>query len=275
MEEKKQKNFVVSAEQFSKIVNKLNKIYDNQTDPKFKEKEEKYKNYVFKYVENLVKQDSKIVIESIKELFNIKKEFLEKTGDELIERIWKLYDLKSFDKGNIVIDKDNNFINLVNIFLLFNNFKYFDTLFEIENMKIKQKIAIKKEHLNDLQFKSLGENKNTLIDLFIFFIFSTVELKSFYTSISTFILNTDSCVILLFKTIALFGLCLAQVTKKEDFVASVYFLIGGVLRTHARSYLKTKGILNENLSEICCNKHVFILITLRNKVITVNSNQSS
>ena len=260
MEEKKSMNVAVTTEQFSKIVNKLNKIYDNKTDAEFKEKEDKYKNYVFKYVENLTKQENKMIIDSIKQLFNLRKEFLEKTGDELIERIWKLYDLKSFDKGTIKIDKNKNLLNLVNIFLLFNNFNCFDALYEIddENMKIKQKVAINSELLLklDLKFKSEGENRNTLIDLFIFLIFSTVELKNFYTSISTFLLNTDSNVILLYKTIALFGLSIAQIGKKEDFLSSIYYIIGGVLRTHARSYLKTKGILKENLSDIGCKKHV-------------------
>ena len=261
MEEKHKTSYIVSTEKFSKIIGKLNKIYDNKnTDPNFEKKEDKYKNYIFQYVENLVKQETKVVVNSILTLFNLKREFIEKTGDELVEKIWKLYDIKTFEKGIICIDKNNHLLNMINIFLFFNHYKQFDSLYEIdeENMKIKQKVTLSKELLENtgFEYKSLSEKKNTLIDLFILYIFSIVELKNFYTSISTFILSTDSNVILLFKTIALFGLSIAQIKKKEDFLASVYFIIGGVLRTHARSYLKTKGNLNENLSDVQCKKHV-------------------
>jgi hypothetical protein len=258
--EDKNKLSNVTAEKFSKIIGKLNKIYDNVNDSNFQNKEDKYKDYIFKYVENLTKQDSNVVVDTILILFNLRREFVEKTGDELVEKIWKLYDLKTFDKGTISIDMNNHLLNMINIFLLFNHYKQFDSLFEIdeEHMKIKQKTPINKELIDKLsfQYNSITEQKNTLIDLFIFFIFSIVELKNFYTSISSFILSTDSNVILLFKTIALFGISIAQIKKKEDFLASVYFLIGGVLRTHARSYLKTKGNLNENLSDTHCKKHV-------------------
>ena len=45
-----------------------------------------------------------------------------------------------------------------------------------------------------------------------------------------------------------------KVIKKENFISSLLYVLGGVLRDMARSYLKTKGILNENLSYHLC-KH--------------------
>jgi hypothetical protein len=101
--------------------------------------------------------------------------------------------------------------------------------------------------------------KNFLVDCIIIKIYANCEIKMFYTSLSSFIVNTKSNVMLLFKAISLFSLCLWQFEKKENFIDSLIFIVGGVLRDLGRSYLKTKGILNENLSYHLCKKHVKLL----------------
>ena len=103
--------------------------------------------------------------------------------------------------------------------------------------------------------ESFKENDfNFLIDLLIFRIFPLTKIEGFYTTLSGLLIQDFRNVLKFFKIISLFGICLAQFDKREDFIGSLLFVAGGVLRDIARCYLKTKGVFNENLSYHKCTR---------------------
>lgn len=98
-------------------------------------------------------------------------------------------------------------------------------------------------------------SNNFLIDILILLIFSRSKLNEFYTSLSTFLVTTQGNSYLLFKIISLFSICLLNLNKKENFLNSLLFIIGSSFRDHAKSYLKSKNMLNETITYHKCSKN--------------------
>jgi hypothetical protein len=215
-------------------------------------------------VEDLVHLETPKQIESLYELFNLSEEYFNNYGDDLIEKAWFLY-----DENNFYIDVESSnefFFNL--FFITEKSAKQAKEVFSIEsNGEILSKpIETIREHIKKLNLSCLtpGEQKNCIIDYLVMAAYSKSDIKSFYTSLSSFLIQTKSSVLLLFKSLSLFGLFFQQQEKKENFLDGLLFIIGGVLRDYARSYLKTKGILKENISYTACNKHHVSYFNTRN-----------
>jgi len=270
MDEKKAKN---PLEKLENLVNKLNnvltKLEDNPSDNEIKEKEKKYIGYLKLYFDNLGLKDTtdETIINSLILFLNLNEKFLKKYSDEFIEKLWALYDYSKFHLNKFEFNNENYLVNFTNLFFLFDEqiFSLGNNLFEdnVEKHTRKLKSVVDRNFwLTEASkllppFKDLTHQKNFLIDLFIYKIFSTIDLKPFYVALASFIINTEKSIVLLYKVIALFSLAISQLEKKEDFCDGLFFIVGGVLRAHARSYLKTKGILNESLSFFSgCKKHV-------------------
>lgn len=260
-----------SIEKLNKSIKRLNKVVEIENN-NLSEKDEmsikKSINYIKKYSEWIKSSVDSEKIVFLKQLLNISSNSFKIHGDDLTESLWNLYDCKSFH----IFSSDSSFTYYeFFVHLFFQNCKNIDILMKHglflinkENKKIDCHFSVDKYHKIECEFKFELENtqsqeqaqKNFLIDLVIFLILTNADIKGFYTSLSSFIITTNSSVMLLLKVISLFALCLWQLEKKENFVPSLIYTIAGVLRDHGRSYLKTKGVLNENLSYHKCTKKV-------------------
>jgi hypothetical protein len=269
MEAEKEKN---SLKTLIETLNTLSlKTYPDKKENKDIDKEiDKDKNISQRYVNDIKEifekeNKNEKINNNLLELLCMNDESLSKHGDELLENLWKLYANTIFNIPSLTtISTPEQFF--IDLFFL-NNAKL-NTLKEQNIIKIKEnliEINISKEFVEnnilskDSSKEALLNNRNVLIDLIIFNMFcktASKDLKGFYTSLSGFVVTTESSVFLLYKTISLFALCLFTMEKKENFVDSLFYILSGVLRDHARSYLKTKGVLNENLSYHKCSKHV-------------------
>jgi hypothetical protein len=222
-------------------------------------KEDKVKelsNRLCQHIEDLVHLETAKQTDYLYNLFNLEESYFTQFGDDLMEKVWFLYDENNYQM-NLDNDSTEFFFNL--FFGSKSGANTAKSVFSIDtNGKVSSKpINEVREHIKGLDFKGInpGEHKNTLIDFLVMAIYSKSDIKGFYTSLSSFLIQTKSSVLLLYKCIALFGLFFQQQEKKENFLDGLLFIIGGVLRDHARSYLKTKGILRENISYTSCTKH--------------------
>ena len=222
--------------------------------------EETRKELIKSFCSDLEQVDKKDLIKSLINIIQFDEIVFEKYGDDIVEKLWEYYDDKDF---NMNIESESNFF--INLFFLDQNIVELlleKNIFNINNKKITScSIDDLRAKFDDiLTTLHINKQKNFIIDVIVFYIFTKIDLKYFYTCLSSFIVGTKSNVMLLFKCIALFGLSLQQIDKKEDFLDGLMYIVGGVLRDHARSYLKTKGILQENLSYHKCENHVKFII---------------
>jgi hypothetical protein len=209
-------------------------------------------------------QNNSNIIPFLQNLFLFDEAFFIKHGDDLADKVWELYDDKNF---NLDIPEYKHFSSFfINLFFMNKNLVeqlLANKVFYIEGNRIKSADINAVREFNKELFPKLNQNelKSFLLDYLIMYIFSKAELRNFYTSLSSFLVGSKSNVMLLFKCLALFGLSLWQLEKRENFLDGLLYVIGGVLRDHARSYLKTKGILQENLSYHKCKDKVTYLLT--------------
>jgi hypothetical protein len=273
-----------SKEKFSKAISNLNQIsektsaveYDSTPDSeknKDSERNKKNQNYVKKYLEHLRKSQDKEIISILENLLNLSSQSWTKNGDEFIEALWNMYDNKGFHIFNseMALTYYEYFLNM-----FFFNSKNLEILlkhqlfvFNKDTKKIESYFTLGKynEIISELSFSIMNSpddvlapimQKNFLIDLCMLLLLCNLDIKGFYTSISAFIVGTEGSVMKLFKVLSMFGLCLWQIEKKENFLPGLLYIVGGVLRDHGKSYLKTKGILDQNLSYHKCPKDVSI-----------------
>jgi hypothetical protein len=103
---------------------------------------------------------------------------------------------------------------------------------------------------------SLQQEINFHLDILILYIFSQAELKNVYVTLSSFISTThETNIIQLFKLISLFGLSIYQIEKKENFLDSLLYAIGGIMASHAISYANTKNKMS-SFKLVECKMHV-------------------
>jgi hypothetical protein len=240
----------------TKQIQLINVINDTHDDEK---KAALSKSFIDEF--GSIEKDSNI-ISYLENLFLLEESFFIKNGDDLADKVWELYDDKHF---NIDLPEYKHFSYFfINLFFMNKNLVeplLANGIFYIEDNKIKSADISKVREFNKELFpklNSLNQNelKNFLVDYLVMYIFTKAELRHFYTSLSSFLVGTKSNVMLLFKCLSLFGLALWQFEKRENFLDGLLYVIGGVLRDHARSYLKTKGILQENLSYHKCKDKV-------------------
>lgn len=260
-----------SHEKLAQIISKTNTLcekmsnedYENTPDSEKTQNEEvikTYSNYIKKYLEHITKSDSQELIATLKFLFTLNKFAWKKIGDEFTDALWNLYDDEGFHIGEST-GHFNFYAYFLNLFFL--NSPNLTLLMKKEAIKFNTAektviTEINSELFEELKFENIPTQKNFLIDMFIIQILSCADIKMFYTNLSAFIVATESNVMKLFKIISLFALSLWQIEKKENFLGSLLYIVGGVLRDHGKSYLKTKGILEQNLSYHLCPKDVNI-----------------
>lgn len=262
-----------TPDRLKKQIKLLNELIEKTPNEEEKEKNDemvkKKIEFINNYAENITNSDNKTIIEFMNNLLLLSNTFYKTNGDEIADKIWQFYDDKHF-----IIHSEQKSPNrsdfFLNLFFL-NNPKakiitdnnlfidFEDSLFNKFN-QYKDKLGLSDNIDNNME-KQI-EHKNFLLDIIIYYIYSKVELRSFYTALSTFLVTTKSSVMLLYKTLSLFALSFLKLENKENHLPSLLYVIGGVLRDHARSYLKTKGILQENLSYHECKKHVFNIFIL-------------
>ena len=125
----------------------------------------------------------------------------------------------------------------------------------------------KTKNIFDIKFTSnstisnyIKENKlssNQIIDIIILMIYSVNDFQMFYTTLSTFLVTTSNSTILLFKIMSLYSIIFfnfKDFNNKDNFLDSFIFVLGSVLRDHAKSYLKSKNRYDETLTYHKCSK---------------------
>lgn len=292
--ETKKSNLEFSKEKFEKAISNLNLISEKisaveygstlESDKnKDSERNKKNQNYVKKYLEHLRKSQDKDIISILKYLLDLSSQSWAKNGDEFIEELWNLYDNKGFHIFNSEMaltyyeyflnmyffnSKNLNILLKHQLFIINKDSKKVESYFTLEKFnQIQEEFSFSILNSPEDALIPVME-KNFLIDICMLLLICNLDIKASYTSISAFIVGTDGSVMKLFKVLSMFGLCLWQIEKKENFLPGLLYIVGGVLRDHGKSYLKTKGILDQNLSYHKCPKDVSICIF---KHININS----
>jgi hypothetical protein len=276
-------NFSENIEEFNKEnlishIEYINKIIEQTNTEEFKKLKSEEKNkteeilknkisYLSNYMSNISRKKNEEIIDFLSEIFKLSNIFFKTHGDDLIESLWKLYDKKSF---HIFPTEMNQTFYEYFLHLFFLNNKNIDILLKHQifrfnhdskklesNFSLPKFIEISDEFSHGIIATSedpskLIMHKNFLIDVLILLILIESDIRGFYTSISALLVSLESNVMLLFKSISLFGLCFWGFDKKENFVSGLLYVLGGVLRDFGKSYLKTKGILDQNLSYHKC-----------------------
>lgn len=268
--------------------NKINESENNENTKKFI-------NYINKYSDSLKNSNDREILEFLNTLI---KDFSEKVyisqGDDLMESLWKLYRINieqlnfnpdtilyklANDPQKIKFEISNNPEYFLNMILMNENLtnKILDDkiiVFDKENNKIDfhLEMSIFQTLLGGLDTQTFHDNDminkikiNNILDLVFLKILVKGNIKTFYTVLSSMLMLTEGKTILIFKIISFYAICLFSFENKDAFVGSLLFIIGGMLRDYARSYLKTKSIERFQFSEHKCNHEVnkqFIFIFL-------------
>jgi hypothetical protein len=285
-------NLIFTIDKLKKIIKKLNNLLAKE---KLEEEEEKklkkFIDYLNKFNQKL-RGENKLhnKLEFLNTLIeNFSEEIYKKIGDELIEDLWRMYytdtNFLNFSPYDIInkITKEKNKEYEVN-----NNPEYFISLllmnerlaekllknnfieFNLEKNEIKFTLDFMKytEVVSEDLFLNNNYNKNNnedlsiklkinnLIDLITIKILTVGNIQGFYTTLSSMLLMTEGKTILIFKIISFFALCLYKFSNKESFIGGLLYILGGMLRDYAKSYLYTKGIERFLFSEHKCDHKV-------------------
>jgi hypothetical protein len=246
------------------------------------EKLRKISTFINKYSESLKGSKDEAVLEYLFFLAeNLSEKVYEEQGEEIMEDLWKLYKTDSdqlcFNPNSILLKLNPANKNLhleIN-----NNPEYFlNLVFMNENLtekildnkiisfdKKKKEINFSEEISKLIKLLKIDNEKissavkiNNVLDLMFLKIMCIGDMKTFYTNLSTMLMLTEGKTILIFKIISYFALCIFKFDNKESFVGSLLFIIGGMLRDYAKSYMKTKGVNRVIFSEHKCTHKVKI-----------------
>lgn len=242
-----------TLDKLKKIIAQVNQLM-NKTDKEAEDKKDRGIAYLKTYLDQIKGFEQNDIIISLKEYFSLSKEFYIKYGDDLIEKLWGLYNENEFTMGDY---KEKELYDYFLWLFFCNNQLLIEYLQkEIINFNIQSKeISVNFDKIKQEISSDNILTQNFLIDLIIMMIYSITAIQGFYTTISALLMMVNSNVTKFYKILSLFGLCYWKLEKKQDFINSLLFISGGVMRDLARSYLKTKGILNENLTyHKCSNK---------------------
>lgn len=272
MDSNKTNTISFTIDKLKSVVAKLNSLTDaDSLDDKEQEKTvadiKKKINYIKKHCMEC-KGNLNLMSDSLIEILDLSSKFYKTYGDELTETIWSLYNDTDF-----ILDVEDHL----------SSYEFFMHIFFLQSKKfhlLKEKNLIIidissnniKANYNTKEIKELyhlpkEDNKersvsyvNFLLDLILFKILSSSEVKHLYVSLSSFLVSIESSVMKFYKIISLFAIILWTLPDKENFANSLLYVIGGVMRDLGRSYLKTKGILNESLSYHNCKQAVLYFI---------------
>lgn len=254
------------------------------------ENNERLKNvltYINKYSESLKDSKDEAVLEYLLCLAeNFSERVYSEQGDEIMEDLWKLYKINTdqlkFNPNSVLYklyslnnNKDKNFMHLeINnnpeyfLNLVFMNENFTEKILEKriisfdkpkKGIKFEQEVSKLVDLLKNENEKLSNSIKiNNILDLIFLKIMCIGNMKTFYTILSSMLMLTEGKTILIFKIISYFALCLFTFENKESFVGSLLFIIGGMLRDYAKSYMKTKGVERVIFSDHKCSHEVKI-----------------
>jgi hypothetical protein len=258
-------------EKLKKTIENYNTFLMNKNDAQLDEKIVTYFNKLSFSLKN--SNNTEAIKLFLIEIFSLDFSFYKKYGDDLLEKLWNLYDTKSIvlegcvSIDNIYNSNNSRFVNKANLFShLLAQFLQFNSGLLVSltesNIINAEKLASNKIEITtdkDCIIKFITDNqlsRNGIIDILILLIYSKIEFQEFYTTLSTFIVTVNTSTVLLFKIISLFSLCMINLENKFNFIDSLLFVTGSILRDHARSYLKAKNKYNECLTyHVCKKKH--------------------
>ena len=238
-------------EKLGNAVHKMNNIID-KFETTYDDLKEKGAVYLKNYLDWVKTQDSDLIYKSLFLFLDLKTSFYEKYGNEIIEKLWPIYDESKFSlKINEIKNEFPSFF--ICLFFLDNPiYKDINEKGIIEVNKEEKKFQKNEEKLkND---KNILKDSNSIIDILIFKVYTISKIQIFYTTMTGLLLSLNNSVVKFYKVLSMFALCLWQMPEKYKFIGSILYVMGGVLRDFGRSYLKTKGIYNENLSYHHCHE---------------------
>lgn len=278
MENVNQQQVKFTEEKLGKCIQNLNNLIneieltnkENKNPTKEQgQKLNKLMNYVNSYLDHSSKLKSEETVSVLLKFLDLSETYYTNHSDELIEKLWNLYEKQNYSLLNLDNSKKafDFFINMY--FLSSKNVKMLTefNILQFEKYKIKTNANELKNHLDTFKFENIEEKKNFLIDFILMNIFTHLDIKNFYTSLSSFIISTKNSVFLFFKTISLFAISLCQLDNRENFIGSLLFILGGVLLSHGKSYLKTKGLQPVDITGAVCSKHVKIFFYFRTVIL--------
>jgi hypothetical protein len=277
-----------SPEKVKKIINKINSYViqskeNNSDTKKSEEHSEKLKKFIGKLneysgsVKNGTEEEILEYLIFIAE--NLSEKVYEYQGDEIMEELWKLYQVNTdqlkFNPNNILNNLNsskNNLKSQINnnpeyfLSLILMNQSLFDKVLKEQiltfnhdkkevkfNIELSKLINLLKEQNEDC---SITIKINNILDFIFLKILCIGDMKTFYTILSSMLMLTEGKTILVFKIIAYFAICLYTFHNKESFIGSILFIIGGMLRDYAKSYMKTKGVERIIFTEKQCTHQV-------------------
>lgn len=253
-----------------KLLASIKSFNETQADRHDAAKDEKRVVFIRKVIESCKNAEDAVVKDLVLTLFKFNYKFFKVSGDDILECLWTLYNPKAIylEEASAIKDEKKSPLSIFKTslkqFLQFSSANI-DSLVtsgiisfsEInENQKTSVVLEFCEQQLLLNFIEKFDISRNFILDLIVLLIYTQSEFQQFYTSLSTFLVTTNCSTVLLFKIISLFSMCFVNLEKKENFVDSYLFVLGSVLRDHARSYLKTKNKFNESLTyHVCKKKH--------------------
>lgn len=249
-EEQKKKNKVkdFSFEKYCKVITALNNIID-KTETTYDSKRDKYVMYLKACIKEYLKEkkDDTIRKQYLYKFLSLKKSVFKRYGDEYSEG---LFGLSSED--DIILYDEQNENSLISFFInfLFLNHQVGKSLISKGVIVLNQEKNL--VDINDEKCDSLSiddfTNSDQIVNLLLLKIYANSKIQMFYTSLSGELLKSNKSVLKFYKVMTFFAICFPKLENQADFIGSLLFISGDVVFALARAYLKTKGILCENLT---------------------------
>ena len=249
-EAQKKKNKVkdFSFEKYCKVITGLNNVID-KTETTYDNKRDKYVMYLKACINEHLKEkkDDTIRKQYLHKLLSLKKSVFKRYGDEYSEGLFGLY-----SEDDIILYDAQNENSLISFFI---NFLFLNH--QVGKSLISKGVIVLNPEKNlvdsdDEKCDSLSiddfTNSDQIVNLLLLKIYVNSKIQMFYTSLSGELLKSNRSVLKFYKVMAFFAICFPRLENQADFIGSLLFISGDVVFALARAYLKTKGILCENLT---------------------------
>lgn len=240
----------------SRVIQKLNTFIDNP-DTTYDNKREKSILY-FKAFLDYIKKTPFTKADTLKLFYSfltLNDKFYTRYGDEFTEIFFSHYNETD---SHIELQQNNNTLpfHLYFIHLFFTNHSIIKSILDKQLLTFNNqthKIEYNQPNLTFFPLETFT-SENEILNIIICKIFAYAKLQSFYTSLTGLLMQVEGNVVKFYKLFSLFSLCLYQLEERERFIPSLLFIGGSIMTGLARSYLKTKGVLNENISYHSCSE---------------------
>ena len=197
---------------------------------------------------------------SLLNLLQLKPMVMQKYGTDIFETIYQLNDEEvnytpPDDLLSQPCDKRLTSMEIMKYFLqlFFGGEKKIDEILTNEYIIIdSDKRSI---HINEEKIKTMSQEpdkyiheKSLLVNLMLIKIFSYIKKEKFYTILTGLLKQVENKVIKFYKMLSLLAMTLWNLTnKKEEYVRSLLFNLGKIIKNFSLSYFKTEKIDFSNL----------------------------